>query len=660
MKIARYFFIGTIAVVCVLLSPQVSHAAPPAGFTSEKYVSMPFLATDLEFSPDGRLFALDKEGSVRVMKNGTLVTTPFLTLKVASDDERGLLGIAFDPSFPTNRYLYLYYTTGSGSKNYGGSPKNRLSRFTASATNPDVVQAGSEKILLDNIASDTGEHNGGCLRIGPDNKLYIATGDGGETHTNSQNLAKLNGKILRLNLDGSIPSDNPFVGQRGKRGEIWLYGLRNPWRFAFSPKDGTMFIADVGEGTSEEVDVGVKGKNYGWPQTEGPHPGGVDGVTYPVYSYEHGGTGASIIGGEVYNGTNFPASYKGKYFFTDFVKFFIRTLSYNPTTQTVSVETFDPDAGGTVDLAFGADGAMYLDVADSPVSSHVQKISYAGGALSNRPTADIFSSTPYGPLPFAVNFSAAGSKDPVGKGLSYDWDFGDGLRAKGRVVGHSFVRKGTYRVLLTLKDGNGTLAQASTRVLAGSTAPMVTLVLPKPRSVYRAGDAVTYSAIANDREDGPLKVSSFRWVISFHHEDHVHPFLGPLTNTKSGTFTIPSDGVASPMVWYEVALTVTDSDGLSTTVRRNVTPITIPVTITSNITNPGILLDGQPMVTPKNFLLVSRFPRVVEAPATAMIGGVSYTFVRWSDNGPRRRTIRSSSTPVSIRAIYELAVSKSL
>ena len=160
---------------------------------------------------------------------------------VTTNSERGLLGIAFDPNYATNRYVYLYYTRATP------SIKNRVSRFTASVANPDLVTAGSEVVLLDDIPSDAGNHNGGAVHFGLDGKLSIATGDGGQTSANSQSLATLAGKLLRLNPDGTIPADNPFVGTAGARGEIWARGLRNPFTFGIDPTTGKIHINDVGQ-----------------------------------------------------------------------------------------------------------------------------------------------------------------------------------------------------------------------------------------------------------------------------------------------------------------------------------------------------------------------------------------------------------------------------
>ena len=217
--------------------------------------------TAFAFAPDGRLFVSQQGGQLRVVKNGTLLSTPFLTVSVDSTGERGLLGVAFDPAFATNHFVYVYYTVST-------SPHfNRVSRFTA---NGDVAAAGSEVLILqlEDLSSAT-NHNGGAIHFGPDGKLYVAVGENANG-SNAQTLSNKLGKMLRINPDGSIPTDNPFFNTAsGDNRGILALGLRNPFTFAFQPGTGRMFINDVGQSTWEEINDGIAGSNYGWPTTEG-------------------------------------------------------------------------------------------------------------------------------------------------------------------------------------------------------------------------------------------------------------------------------------------------------------------------------------------------------------------------------------------------------
>ncbi|MFL5338819.1 MAG: PQQ-dependent sugar dehydrogenase [Gemmataceae bacterium] len=324
----------------------------PLGFSETALATGLTAPTAMEFAPDGRLFVAEQGGALRVVKNGSLLPTPFVSLTVDSSGERGLLGVTFDPNFATNQFVYVYYTV-------PGSPAhNRVSRFTA---NGDVASAGSETVLmdLDNL-STAANHNGGALHFGSDGKLYIAVGENG-TGSNSQTLANRLGKMLRINADGSIPTDNPFFNTAtGANRSIWALGLRNPFTFAFQPGTGRMFINDVGQSSWEEIDDGMAGANYGWPVHEGVanDPNYID----PIFAYPHSGsgiTGIAIVGGAFYNPTTamFPAAFTGKYFFADLGANDIFIL--NPATDTATTLVQNLTTTSPVDLDVGPDGALY-------------------------------------------------------------------------------------------------------------------------------------------------------------------------------------------------------------------------------------------------------------------------------------------------------------
>jgi len=304
----------------------------------------------MAFAPDGRLFVCQQGGQLRVVKTGSLLSTPFVSLTVDSSGERGLLGIAFDPNFATNHYLYVYYTVAT-------SPiHNRVSRFTAAG---DTAVPGSEAIILelDNLSSAT-NHNGGAIHFGPDAKLYIGVGENANG-ANSQTLSNLLGKMLRINADGTIPTDNPFYNTAaGNNRAIWALGLRNPFTFAFQPGTTRLFINDVGQSTWEEINDGIAGSNYGWPTTEGPTSN--PAFRSPIFFYGHGTTdttGCAIVGGAFYNPpvAQFPSSYIGKYFFADLCSGWIRV--FDPTAGTAT--GFATGISTPVDLHVGPDGALY-------------------------------------------------------------------------------------------------------------------------------------------------------------------------------------------------------------------------------------------------------------------------------------------------------------
>ena len=337
--------------------------AQPAGFTrNTSFVTGLSNATQFAQAPDGRLFVSQQGGAMRVVKNGVLLATPFMTLSVDSSGERGLLGVAFHPNFASNNLVYAYYTTTVGGTH------NRISRFTA---NGDVVQAGSEQVLIDLPAlSSATNHNGGAIHFGLDGKLYAGVGENANS-ANSQNLSTPLGKLLRFNDDGSIPGDNPFCTTNGNLAcAVWAYGLRNPFTFAVQPGTGTIHINDVGESTWEEINVAAKGANYGWPNSEGPS--GVTGnITGPLFAYKHsaasppgsgpGGffVGNVIAGGTFYpiNGGSFPSQYRGNYFFADSGAGFIGRL--DPANDNAAY-SFGSVSGGPVDMLAASDGALLV------------------------------------------------------------------------------------------------------------------------------------------------------------------------------------------------------------------------------------------------------------------------------------------------------------
>lgn len=305
--------------------------------------------TSMAFAPDGRLFVCEQTGALRVIKNGTLLSTPFVSLNVDASGERGLLGVTFDPNFASNRFVYVYHTVP------GAAAHNRVSRFTA---NGDVAAANSAAVIvdLDSLSSAT-NHNGGAIHFGPDGKLYIATGENAR-RDNAQSLGNRLGKILRYNANGSIPTDNPFFNQStGQNRAIWAIGLRNPFNFAFR-SDGLMHINDVGQATWEEINYGAAGSNYGWPQTEGPTRR--KGIRKPIFAYTHGsGTdvGDAIVGADFYDvpGRTFPKNYIGDYFYADLTSGWIRRL--DNTTHTSGL--FARNIAVPVAVAVGTDGALY-------------------------------------------------------------------------------------------------------------------------------------------------------------------------------------------------------------------------------------------------------------------------------------------------------------
>jgi glucose/arabinose dehydrogenase len=367
-----------------LLEDRVVPTTLPPGFEETLVAGGLGSPTAMTSAPDGRVFIATQGGDLRVVKNGALLAAPFLHLNVDSTGERGLLGVAFDPNFNTNHFLYVYYTVP------GSGVHNRVSRFTADPANPDVAAAGSEQDLLDlNPLSSATNHNGGSMHFGIDGDLYVGVGENANP-ANSQTLGNLLGKVLRLdvaqvaasdpaNSPKLIPADNPFVGQAaGINQLIFALGFRNPFTFGVQPGTGVIFIDDVGQSTWEEIDKLVPGGNFGWNLSEGfattVPPTGLGPGTYqdPQLAYNHSGGpaggGIAIVGGAFYNppadaAHPFPASYTGKYFYADLGGDWIRAFDpANPGSRSnpdTSAGFATGTVGNPVGVAVAADGGLY-------------------------------------------------------------------------------------------------------------------------------------------------------------------------------------------------------------------------------------------------------------------------------------------------------------
>jgi glucose/arabinose dehydrogenase len=312
----------------------------------------------LAYPNDGtnRAFLVLQPGQIMVFDDDQNVASASVFLDIRervndSGNEEGLLGLAFDPDFKDNGYFYVDYTA---------SPprRNVVSRFSVSKDNPNVADPNSERVIIQNNKPGSppySNHNGGQVIFGPDGYLYWGWGDGGsggDPHKNGQNLSVLLGKILRIDvstLDSqgkySIPPDNPFVGRSDARGEIWAYGLRNPWRFTFDRLTGDMWAADVGQNRYEEVDIIKPGGNYGWNIMEGAHcynqpTCNTSGLELPLAEYHQDEGGCSVTGGYVYRGARLPSLY-GAYVYGDFCSGKIWALRHDGSKVTERMEIVD-------------------------------------------------------------------------------------------------------------------------------------------------------------------------------------------------------------------------------------------------------------------------------------------------------------------------------
>ncbi len=634
--------LSLLAALIGLAVPLATGATLPTGFAESLLVSGLSSPTAMAFAPDGRLFVCEQGGRLRVVKNGSLLPAPFVTLTVDAAGERGLLGVTFDPDFAANGYVYVYYTATTPAVH------NRLSRFTA---NGDVAAAGSELVLLelDNLSGAT-NHNGGAIHFGPDGRLYVAVGENANG-SHAQTLANLHGKVLRLNADGTIPTDNPFfAAASGRNRAIWALGLRNPFTFAFHRVSGRMFVNDVGQNAWEEINDGIAGSNYGWPTSEGPTSN--PAFRAPLFAYGHGGGttgGCAITGGVFYDAAvrPFPASYHDDYFYADFCSGWIR--SFDPASGISSL--FATGISSPVDLRVQPDGSLYYLARGAGAVYRVQYTAGQAPTIGAHPT-DV--SVPVG-APATFTVSASGTAPLVHQWQRNGVDMPGATSTSYTLPAAQLADDGAlFRCVVTNAFGTAT-SNAARLSVTPDLAPTAVISLPMPGALYSAGDLIDYSGSATDPEEGLLPASAFTWQIDFHHDAHTHPFLAPTSGATGGSVLIPTSGETAANVFYRVRLLVRDSAGNTHETFRDVLPRTATLRIDSVPAGLELLLDGQPGLAPLVFQGVAGILRELEAPSSQLLGGTTWVFESWSDGGARAHTVSTPLTDTTHTATYQKA-----
>jgi glucose/arabinose dehydrogenase len=601
--------------------------------------------TALRFTPDGRMLIAERDGTIWVAQPGATQVDPqpFLQIpSVARDNERGLLGFALDPSFSTNGYIYVFYTH--------TNLRNRVSRFTSAGPT-------SERIVWENTRNANIWHQGGDVQFGPDGNLYISVGDHLDAQS-AQSLTAYSGKILRITRDGAAPTDNPFYDGAGPNLDaIWARGFRNPFRFTIDPTSGRMLIGDVGEGTREEINLGVRGANYGWPACEGPCS--VSGMTSPIHSYTHSGRDASVTGGFVYRGTQFPSEYVGSYFFGDYAQNWIRRLTLDANGNVTGVHNFEPadgrldgPFGDIVGFAEGPDGSLWYVDAGPFEQGNAGSIRRIRNTTANQPpvvaaVADRMS----GAAPLTVQFSSTGSRDPEGQPVTYRWEFGDGATSTAASPSHTYD-SGRFTARLTVSDGTLSSSSEPIVITAGSP-PTATISSPAPGRTFRAGETITFSGTGQDADDGPLPGSSLSWKVVFHHDDHIHPVMD--ATGGSGAMQVPDTGHSfQGDTRFELVLTAVDSDGITASTSTMLEPEKARLAVDTEPSGLGVSLDGIATNAPVGYDELVGFRRTVGAPSPQVTPGGRYAFQSWSDGGAQSHAVTVPPAGISVSARFAL------
>ncbi len=667
--------------------------AVPADF-ADTLVASVASPTALAFTPDGRMLITTQPGRLRMYQNGALLATPALDLssRLCTNSERGLLGVAVDPSFASNRFIYLYYTFNKNNtcaNNTATSPVNRVSRFVLPDSN--VIDAATEVVLVDNMPSPNGNHNAGDLQFGKDGFLYVSIGDGGCDYAGDSGCAGANdatrdqhvltGKILRITRDGGIPPGNPFTGANTARcnvtgrtnagwrcQETFAWGLRNPFRFGFNSNAATtrFFINDVGQGAWEEIDQAQAGADYGWNCREGAHTNSTSGLCNPtppnmidpIYEYGRSTGCASITGGAFVPNGVWPSDYDGDYMFADYVCGKIFRLQPNGSGG-YNASDFATGLGGSsaVHLTFGPHGATQaLYYTTYAGGGQVRRVAYTG--VTNRPpTADIAASPTSGAAPLAVSFNGSGSSDPDGDALTYIWNFGDGSPTRETstaTTSYTYNTIGAYTASLVVRDSRGAVSTADTiRIDVGNTAPTPAISAPTPTKQFFVGETITLSGSATDPQDGTLPSSALSWQVLLHHDTHTHPFLGPVAgNNITFTAPAPEDLAGAQTSYLEIQLTATNSQGLGSTITQNLQPHKVNVSFNSAPAGLRVVVNGTNLTGPQTVVSWERYVLNVNAPNQTDSTGRSWEFQSWSDGGAQAHAITTPATAATYTATF--------
>ncbi len=664
-----------------LMGVDRSAERAPRGFSDTVVGSVP-APTALAFTPDGRMLVTGKEGRVFVFEeDGSRRLALDITARVCSDVERGLVGVAVDPEFSSNRFVYLYYTREArGSCGPPGPrPANRVGRFVLN--DDSSIAPASETVIVDHITSPRGNHIAGDLEFGANGYLYITVGDGvcsidrptvcGPLNDNSQRLNYPQGKVLRVTRSGGPAAGNPFLRARGARRctrptgvapgtgpckEIYALGLRNPFRFARKPGTSQFFVNDVGMDTWEEVNRLTEGRNYGWNVREGhcrrsstTDCASVRRFTDPLHDYRHT-TCRSVTGGAFVPDGLWP-ELEDSYLFADFACGTIFQLRREAPGRWVR-STFLEGADGPVHLRFGPHDDTQALYYLSYFSDTVHRVS---SSTTNAPPVARFTATPDGRT---VSFSGVASTDPDNRVVRWAWDFGDGSSAVTTVptTVHTYATTGVHRVRLVVTDAGGAQSAPVTMpVHSGEHAPSLVITEPSAGATFVVGRELALAAVATDPEDGPLPGSSITWELRLRHANHFHPYLGPVRGgTVDTTFPSPESLSAAGNSWLVAIVTATDSRGHATVVRRRLEPRTVELTFRTTPGRGAVVLDGERRRTPVTVTTWVRHPFEVRAP-DQRIRGDRNEFRRWSDGGARKHVLVAPRRPAEYTAFFRRA-----
>ncbi|WP_284740586.1 PQQ-dependent sugar dehydrogenase [Amycolatopsis sp. RTGN1] len=589
----------TGAMLPVVSTGVAAAAALPPGFVLRDTDTGlgQYQLTDFAYLPDGSVLATAKDGRVRWLPvTGTGKT--IATLPTRSVSDLGLVGVAVTPDYPTSHAIYL-----TRSLNVGSGWVMRLSKFTVGLDAAGAPASLVGEQTLFEVPGFFDVHGINSVIPAADGTLWLSIGDSGDFTKvdagalRSQDINQPYGKIFHLAADGKGVPGNPYydaANPASSASKVFARGFRNPFRMTIDQYSGLPVVGDVGWNTWEEVDVVQRGSNQGWPCWEGNHPtpgystlAGCAGVANqaPIFEYQHGSgpmQGNSVTGGIVYNGSSYPAAYRGSYFFGDYVTHKLWTMKYDDQGRLTQAPQNPPvftDVGGPTKFAAAVNGdIVYADI----LSGKLRRLSYSAG--NTAPVANASSTT--NPDTRTVSFDGSTSVDYDGDLLKYDWDFGDGATVAdaGPKVSHAYAAgTGLFTAKLTVRDPLGASGSTTIAVAPGNHTPQLVVTTPGDTATFAVNQQVSLSATVTDAEDGTLPIT---WTTAVRHcpseaTCHSHPGIGGTGASFAQPFTEHPDSR------MEFTATVTDSAGVTTSKTYTAMPRQHRITLLS--TQPAAL-----------------------------------------------------------------------
>jgi glucose/arabinose dehydrogenase len=641
--------------------------------------------TAIAWLPDGRLLVTEKQGVVKLVNRRN---APFgraildLSRRVSTREDTGMMGIEVDRHFARNRFIYVSYAFDPNPSAPGAPKTARLSRFRLGAGGRIVGGERSEKVILGRVsrgpcpppANDVDcmptdySHTVGGIRAAADGTLWVSMGDGSATPAaSSRSLRTFDersyaGKLLHIDRAGRGLRRHPFCpSERDLRRvctKVFALGFRNPFRFSLAP-DGTPIVGDVGWGSREEIDVVQAGRNYGWPCYEGEirtpgydafevcqrlyaDEGSPGAPERPAHEYPRPANGAAVIAGPLFPARGVVPPFRNAFFFGDYGIESLFRVTGGIGSASSEIETIATGWRG-VDLRPGPGGTLtYVDIADGVVGA----IAHAPG--NKTPIGSVQAAPAYGALPLRVKLSAA-AEDPDGDKLSYRWRLGDGKRASGPTVRHTYRKRGVYVVRLVVSDPDGAQSLAATKVWAGNAPPRAHIVSPPDGYRYVAGRPIPLRAAGRDPNDGRLRGRAFHWRVVLHHGDHNH-YVDDGTGREFPFRPLRDHDADS---YYTFSVIAIDRDGLGSPPDEiTLRPKTTTISLDSEPDGAPIVYGSVELQAPVVRDAAVGHRTYVTAGADFESDGVTYRFSSWSDGAPRRRKIVIGPRPSRFTALY--------